>query len=185
MQNMESYIAYRKGSDLVAYSSDPHVAQFFLTDVCAAVGISAQTLTNWISRDPPAVFLTDEDRKGKAGRGHLLTFQRVMQVALTAELMKFGMGPRRAGTLAATFTDTDAGYYAAGARREPGELFTTGLTVLVAYEGEEWATILNAADDTPLRNIFHPVESATKTARAAAVVWVNLIYAQVRAALYK
>ena len=173
----------------MAYSLDPHVAQFFTVDVCAAAGITPATLVNWIGKQPPAIVMGADDRPGTSGRSHLFSFQRAMQIALTAKLVSSGTGsPRRAGMLAATFTDMSSGFEdnADGTRREPGELFRTGYTVLVAYPGEDHATILNMIEDkTPMRNIFFPIESATRHQPAATIVLVDLIYQQVRAALYK
>lgn len=171
----------------MVYSLDPHVAQFFTVDVCAAAGIAPATLVNWISKQPPAISMGADDRPGTSGRSHLFSFQRAMQIALTAEMVKLSIGVRRAGMLAATFTDMSSGFEANadGSLREPGQLFRTGYTVLIAYHGEDHATILNMTDTTPMRDIFFPVMSSVRHAHAAAVVWVDLVYQQVRAALYK
>jgi hypothetical protein len=107
-------------------------ARFFTADACRAAGINSVTLKNWISRDPPAVLLTASDRASHvSGRPHLLTFRRVMQIAITAELVRLGWGPRAAAIAAASFTDSG------NSRRPPGELYEDGITLLVARPGED------------------------------------------------
>lgn len=173
----------------MTFSPDPFAPQFFSTDVARATGVSLATLKNWISRDPPAVLMSDADRQSStSGRSHLFTFNRIMQVALTAELVRLGIGPRRAGLLAATFTDTDIGSRPAGPRAEamprtPGQLFSEGATVLIAYDGEDVASIVNMLPDTPMQSLFFPHGRRTKRADAAALVWVDMVHARVSRAL--
>lgn len=170
----------------MSYFSDPHIAQFFLSDLSSALGISLESLQNWIARNPPAISLGEHDRKGRAGRGHLLSYQRVLQVALCSELMAFGMGPHRAGTIAATFTDLGGELNTDGTYRAPGELFSAGQTVLCAYAGESQGAVINMVDAaTPMRDAFFPRDMAIKNAVSVVSLWVNRIEAQVRAALYR
>jgi hypothetical protein len=66
----------------MSYSDDPNQPQFFSADLCAAANIDAATLKNWISREPYALRLSEDDRRAfGTGRSHLFTFRTVVQAA--------------------------------------------------------------------------------------------------------
>ena len=150
----------------------PHPDQpmFFTGDVCRAVGIEQSTLKNWITRG--AILMSDDDRKrfgvdgpsherlaSGSGRSHLFTLRRVVQIALTAELVALGLPPLRAAMLALGFTDVgDGGGGWVGEPIElgrlPGQLYKDGLTLLVAYPEEESSHVINVDPKTPLYEVL-------------------------------
>lgn len=153
---------------------DLSIPRFFTSDACKAAGIEMTTLRNWISRDPPAILLREEDRAAIVGGAHLLSYRRVMQIALTAFLSRCGLSPRRAGMMAAVFTDMG------NSRRKPCELFSEGETLLIAMPGED-----AGQDDTEVvqaRGDF-PVSHLIGGARPSIAIHVNSIDRRVREAL--
>jgi hypothetical protein len=164
------------------YTPNPDVPMFFTEDVCRAVNTDPVNLKNWITGG--VILMSDSDReqfniKGLlnerldlgSGRSHLFTLRQVIQVALVAELTRLGVPPSKAGVLALGFTDMgqgkagNAGESSPTIKRLPGQLFRSGLTLLVAYPDEDTSTIINADRKTPLFEIL---------AWGAAVVVVNL-----------
>src|SRR5688500_13658042 len=80
--------------------------RFTSAEVCQAAGISAETLKNWVSRKPAAILLDKKDQAATArGVPIRFSFNRVMQIALTAELVRLGWQPRAAAMVAVTFSD--------------------------------------------------------------------------------
>jgi hypothetical protein len=144
-------------------------ARFFTADACRAAGIDTATLKNWISRDPPAILLTENDRASHvSGRPHLLTFRRVVQITIVAELVRLGWGPRVAAIAAATFTDSG------NSRRQPLELFPEGATLLIARpDAPESAKVARALDLVSWASITGP------GARGATVLDLSAIIADV------
>lgn len=144
------------------YSDNPDQPQFFSADLCRAANIDAATLKNWISREPYAIRLRDEDRRAiGTGRPHLFTYRTVLQAAICAEFVALGLPPRRAGALAELFMNFDYGDVRDPKRREAGELFPTGRTVIVAYpagsqtERELWGSVaINLTENTLLSELF-------------------------------
>jgi hypothetical protein len=166
--------------------------RFTSAQVCEAAGISASTLKNWVSREPQVVLLREEDRENeRGGKGIPLTFSfnRVMQVALTAELVRFGWQPRAATLAAVAFTDLgDAahGWAADGPPvlgRLPGQLYATGTTVLIATPGDDdegpRGECLQMDADTPWSRIFRP-SHASGQHTAVTVVDVSALWSRVR-----
>ena len=73
-----------------------------------AARITPKTLNNWLSRDPPAVYLNEAERREVGERKRFcFSEKRILQIALTAELVTLGVQPRRASFAAMMFTDTD------------------------------------------------------------------------------
>jgi hypothetical protein len=146
----------------MAYSSNPDQPQFFSADLCNAANIDAATLKNWISREPCALRLRDEDRRAiGAGRPHLFTYRTVLQAAICAEFVTLGLPPRRAGSLAELFMNWGYGDVRDPKHREGGELFPTGSTILVAFpvgpqtEKELWVShTINLNEQTKLSDLF-------------------------------
>lgn len=141
-------------------SDDPYRPQFFSADLCAAAQIDGATLKNWIGREPSALQLSDDDRRAVgAGRPHLFTLRTVMQAAICAKLVRLGLAPRRAGSLAALFMNF--GRSDAKVKFRPGELFPTGTTLLVAYpvgpqeEKGEWGSqAINITPESTFSELF-------------------------------
>ena len=154
-------------------------------------GSNAATLKNWISREPPAIHLSENDRRALgSGRPHLFTFRRVLLAAICAELVALGLPPRRAGSLAGNFTDFGEGGRQGDnvKRRGPGEMFPTGSTVIVACpqpskdKPEMWVgRVINLTPDTPLRPLFS--ERGLSPVAGLIVVDVSAINRRVREAL--
>lgn len=193
----------------MTYLPNPDAPQFFSGDACKAAGIDGATLKNWIVRDPPVILTTDEDRAAFAaayaqdehaigpegpshermatgsGRSHLFTWRRVMQIALTAELVRLGLPPRKAGIVAAGFTDVGdgAGQWGDGPvkfDRLPGEMYPSGLTVLVTSPDTDTGRVVNVGGKSSLAEVFF---HGTRRAAAVALVNVNEINDRVANAL--
>lgn len=168
------------------FANDMDVPQFFSADLCKAGGIDAATLKNWIAREPPAIHLSDHDRRAfGSGRPHLFTYRRVLLAAICAELVALGLPPRRAGSLARNFTDLGEGGQGIKKRRAAGEMFATGATVILAYphpskdNPEMWISyVVNVTADTPLQTLFAPKGGGLKS--SAVVVDVSAIDRRIR-----
>jgi hypothetical protein len=180
------------------YVDDLDAPQFFTADACKAAGIEQSTLKNWIVRSPPAILISEEDRAsigaagpshermaGGSGRSHLFTFRRVMQIALCAELVRLGFPPRKAGLIAAGFTDLGIGSFGwvgepfkpTKRERGPGELYANGLTILVAEPETGLGRVINVDPTKPkLWELFY---SGTQRTTSAAVVNVTAVWARV------
>ncbi len=170
------------------YIDNIEAHQFSSTDACLAAGISMDTLKNWASRDPPAILLSKAERTD-TGR-LLLSYRRLLQIAIVAELVRVGILPRRAGMWAAGFTDVGDGYggwsgeeiaEAAKKARGPGDLYENGFTFLVAYPDEDTADVRNVSPTTSIFDIFWA--RRIETQKVAIVVNLNTLDQQVRAAL--
>lgn len=164
------------------YSNDPDQPQFFSADLCAAANIDAPTFKNWISREPYAIRLTDDDRRAiGTGRPHLFTFRTVLQAAICAAFVRLGLPPRRAGSFAELFMTFGHGDARDPKRRDAGELFPTGSTVLVAFPAgpqdkkELWASVaVNMTAETKLMDVFKQLNGGREI--AAVMIDVSAIY---------
>jgi hypothetical protein len=144
------------------YSENPDLPQFFSADLCRAANIDAATLKNWISREPFALRLREEDRRAiGTGRPHLFTYRTVLQAAICAEFVALGLPPQRAGGLAELFMNLGYGDARDPKRRKAGELFSTGRTVIAAFpagtqDGRQlWGSVsINLTDKTSLSEVF-------------------------------
>jgi hypothetical protein len=175
--------AYTLVAEEVLMSLDPadHTPRFASAQVCEAAGISHDTLKNWVSRKPQVVLMTNEERE-QVGKGHplLFSFNRAMQVALTAKIAAMGPTPREAALIAAGFTDISDGPLGNTPSRDPGELFGAGLTVLAWYPGEPIGRVMNVdPSDTRAYDLFW---FDGKRDEVSAVI-VNRLHARVRSAL--
>jgi hypothetical protein len=183
---------------------DFDVPQFFTGQMCGGAGIGHQTLKNWITRDPPALLISAADRalfaaqgiriatephdrlSTQTGRPHLFTFRRVLQAAIVAELSRLGVVPRQAGMLSLAFTDVgDVAAVFQGEPlpdvRQPGELYPTGETFLVARAGESIASVVNIdVNKASAATVFGLLGAGDP---ASMIVNLNVIDARVRASL--
>ena len=119
---------------------------YTLEQIAIASGVPLGTARVWQHR---GVILSGEGR----GSGNYVQFSlnRAIQFALTAELARFGVAPRRAGMLAAGFTDIAEPEYmpdTAGETREPGALYVNGRTVLIAHEGHDVGRVVCVRPDS-------------------------------------
>lgn len=165
------------------YRNDLDLPQFFTAETCKAANVSADILKSWISRDPPAILLTKEDRPaGGSGRPHLFSLRRVLQIAITGELVGLGFGPRQAGLIALSFTDVGDGASDPSERpRGPGEVYPDGLTILIARRGQSSGVVRKVTLKTPWFDLM--IAGAHIAASSIAVVDVSSINRRVREAL--
>jgi len=118
---------------------------------CYATLIDRKTLDNWLER--AAVLLSIDDRREAGERKRVtFTFERIVQIALTAELVKLGVQPRRAGLAASAFTDMSGGVRS-DFPRKPGQLFEGAETFLVLAAGETFGKIVPVTCTT-LEDLF-------------------------------
>jgi hypothetical protein len=176
-------------------SIDPDaVPKYSSQAACKAAGISAATLGNWLSRKPPAVLLAEEERENvRRGTRLLLSFNRVLQLALMTELVDHGFTARNAAEITWRFSDLTKASEGSGwssdetpeeiakRLRMPGKLYPTGLTVLLAYKDLLLGRLINVRDGMPFESIFSPDDR--RQIESVAVVWVNPIHSRVRLAL--
>lgn len=164
------------------YDQD-HVNRYTSAEACAAAGITLDTLKNWVSRQPQVILLTRGERDAvEAGGGLLFSFQRIMQIALTAKIARTGLKPREAAMIAAGFTDVGDGPLNEIPQRDPCRLFDEGLTVLAWYPGEIAGRVMNLRpEQTRLFELFW----FEGTREEASAVIVNRVYDRVRASLPK
>jgi hypothetical protein len=142
--------------------------RFLLADVVAVTGMSQNVIKAWLTRgEPPAIPLGPFDRPalGK-GSARVFTLRRVISIALTAELVRLGLAPSRAGLLAYALTDgTTRG-------RPPNEQ-----AVLIAFRDSE--TFVIATKSSLIGNIFKkrppcPDEEATVPVSFIAVSYEDI-----------
>jgi len=171
------------------YSDDPDQPQFFSADLCAAADIDASTFKNWISREPYAIRLTEDDRRAiGTGRPHLFTLRTVLQAAICAAFVRLGLPPRRSGSFAELFMNLSHGDVRDAKWRAAGELFPTGSTVLVAFPAgpqdkkELWGSVaVNMTRETRFEDVFKQLNGGREA--AAVIINVSAIYERVQKAL--
>ncbi|SFU86595.1 MULTISPECIES: hypothetical protein [unclassified Methylobacterium] len=151
---------------------------------CAAARLDRKTFNNWLSRKPAVILLSDEERR-EAGERKRFSFdeRRIVQIALTAELVALGVQPRRAAMCAVCFTDAAEGQEAHPAfpQRLPGELFEGAYTFLVVPPGDAPAKVLPVTADTSVIELMHPEYGAPF--HTAIVIRINDVVARVKAAI--
>ncbi len=114
---------------------------------CGALDIPIETFRSWLKKE--VVHFSDEEIERKPnGLAHRLTYTTVLRLAIMAELMKFGMSPKKAWT--SGFYYTAAGGVWTGKRkttRLPGELFQEGQTWLIVPAEDELPKVANFKRD--------------------------------------
>jgi hypothetical protein len=92
--------------DLAEIQGFLDVPQFLLGDVAYTAGLSTAVLKAWLSRPPVIVPLGASDMKalGK-GSARILTLRRVINICVTAELVRLGLTPKHAGAMSFHITD--------------------------------------------------------------------------------
>lgn len=165
-------------TSVMAYADDIHLAQFPSDLACEAARIDAATLKNWISRKPSAVFLADDERVQAGERSFFrFSYRRVMQLAITAELVAVHISPREAAWMAAAFTDTDDNVDG----RRLGELYQENFTVLVVTSSG--AFVVNAAAKQNWRTLYKLSPIAPSQATLSIALDLNQIDMRVRTVL--
>lgn len=152
---------------------------YTLEQIAGASAVPIGTARSWQHR---GVVLCDEG-KG-SGNTTLYSLNHAIQFALTAELARFGIAPRRAAMLAGGFTHMAEPAYmpdTAGETREPGALYANGRTVLIAHVGQDVGRVVRVSADTPAELLFNAPGAGPCT--VACMVNVNPIVRRVRDAL--
>ncbi|MFT8803276.1 MULTISPECIES: hypothetical protein [Gluconobacter] len=120
--------------------------------VCAAAGISYDTLKNWTAKSP-AIIVMDHPFEERPGRGGVVrySFRRALHIALTAELGRLGLPLKRAAAIALNFTDMGDVDPTVGPKREVGELYIKGSTFLLHFAGTEVGVVVNTLNVSTLQ----------------------------------
>jgi len=115
------------------------IKQFYIGEAAQAAGIDTNTCRSWLKRG--SIVLSDEDRAAAgAGRPQLLSLRRVLQIAITAELVKLGMSVKDAADAAIPFTDLGEtvtyweGEEPPESGRGPAELFSDASATLLVVK---------------------------------------------------
>jgi hypothetical protein len=92
--------------DLAQIQSFLDVPQFLLGDAAYTAGLSPTVLKAWLSRTPHIIELGETDTKpiGK-GSARIFTLRRIVNISVTAELVRLGVTPKMAGTIGFEITD--------------------------------------------------------------------------------
>ena len=168
------------------YIEDIDLPQFPSSAACAAARIDLATLKNWAVRKPSAILLTEAERGGPGrARRFAFSFRRVMQIAITADLVKLGFAPRRAVVVAAGFTevgDSPAGWNdeVIMQARRPGQLYPDGFTILIAHPESELAEVVNVRRNTTFADVL---TTHARPEEAVALVNINSVDRRVRDSL--
>jgi hypothetical protein len=93
-----------------------------------------------------------------------------LQIALTAELVRLGIPVKRAATAALAFTDSG------NVKRQPGELFADGYTMLILGPDPDRWEVVNVTDASRLVDAFTRYSGA-------AMVLIDQLHEHVRGAL--
>jgi hypothetical protein len=134
------------------YVDDVNYPQFSSDLACKAAGVDMATLKNWISRKPPAVHIGAEERTTAGTRAHYnFNLRRILQLAITAQLVQLGLAPREASMHALQFTDVSP-------QRPPiramGELFQEDYTFLVIHDTQP-GMVTNFKIDETWQTMMH------------------------------
>lgn len=92
--------------DLMRIQGFLDVPQFLLGDAAFTAGLSTTVLKAWLSRPPFVISLGEADTKplGK-GSARIFTLRRIVNIAVTAELVRLGVTPKQAGAIGFHMTD--------------------------------------------------------------------------------
>jgi len=93
-------------NDLAQIQGFLDVPQFLLGDAAFTAELSTTVLKAWLSREPLIIALGDTDMKpmGK-GSARIFTLRRVVNICVTAELVRMGVTPKMAGAIGFQMTD--------------------------------------------------------------------------------
>lgn len=156
---------------------DPNLPQFASDLACEAASIDLTTLKNWISRKPAIVHLEECERvqAGTKGTSFRFTLRRLLQLAITADLVRMHLPPREASLYAAQFTDVED-----DPSRRMGELFRKHYTFMLIYTGSPHASIVNVKADEMWRLMVRKGAGAPHRFTSAVIVNLNQIDSWVR-----
>jgi hypothetical protein len=94
---------------------------FTTAEIALAIGIPAETLRTWIKRGDIELVQSEPEnqRHPGTGRNRLLSLRRAIHIGLVAELVKTGLSPSEASTLALHYSDIGDGTAAWVGEGEP------------------------------------------------------------------
>lgn len=160
--------------------------RYTITTASKVAGLNPGTARSWLQND--WLTLSRKDIPANSpGATTLLSYNRVLLMAVSAKLVEMGMHPELACKAARSFTDFSNPLEAPGYNRNPGELFEGRKiwTVLFAYvDGSSQVARVDSA--TPLQDIFFPTGAAGMTGsrkEAAYVVMLDFIVKHVKTEL--
>ena len=120
-------------------------------DVVRATGTPPNRLQRYLERNYITMQPCDVASEG-LGHKRGFSFRRVVQVAITSELIKIGISPSRAAKAAFAFSDTG------GSGRSPCRLYALGKTFLVGVGTKH--LILNQQPDQSLNELIPQGQAA-------------------------
>lgn len=169
---------------MAPFADDVNIPQFSSDLACEAAQIKSATLKNWISRTPSAVLVGDEERipAGQQRASYRFTLRRVLQLAITAELVRLNIPPREASLFAAGFTDFEDGGSSNSPTRKRGELYRKHYTLMIISAETPHASIENVKAEEVWRVIMRKGIGAPRPT-SAIVININEIDARVRMSL--
>ncbi|MHC2017617.1 hypothetical protein [Methylobacterium sp. CM6247] len=154
--------------------------RFTLSQVAEAAGVQVGTLRSWLQRKHWRLDMAIGDNPSDiAGRAHLATFRRALQVGTAVELVRNDVEPSRAFRAALSFVDGFSEVLDGGPRQDNG-LFDDGLTLLAVYPGHDHGVIMRVdlgatSGSSSLSNILFPkLPSGRQT--SGTFVCLNWIY---------
>lgn len=142
--------------------------RFGAVAVSLAAGVGESTLRSWFDRGLIPVAAGDRFVTGR-GIPRDIDFHTALQIGIAAELVRLGVGARRACRLALSFSDTSNG------DRKPGALFDDDKTLLVVVPRLESGQVVRAGELPALIDRL--------TAASFAVVDVTEIHQTISASL--
>lgn len=133
---------------------------YTVTAAARACGLPNSTLCQWLDRKIIKPGLDDVD-EGTSGVPRQFTKRRVLQMALTSELVRIGLKAGDAAQAAAVFSDESQDGRAAG------EVFAEGKTALIV--DENGARCISVADRDAFESAMSTVYADTRTVIAVNV----------------
>jgi hypothetical protein len=120
-----------------------------------------------------------------AGKAHLVTLRRALQVGVAAELMRQDVEPSRAFQAAWVFSDLADPLDTPGHMRETGMLFPSpALTLLIAYKGGPVASVIKRVDaKSRLDELRLPDPTDRRVITGGTFVWLNQVVPAIHHAL--
>lgn len=157
--------------------------EFTLSQVANAAGIDVGTLRSWLQRKHWRLDMAVGDSPADvAGKAHLVTLRRALQIGAAAELVRNGVEPSRAFKAAWYFSDAADPLEAEGYIRAPGELFRDGSTILIAYKDRDIGVVMRLDDNASWQNlVFNPFVRERQI--SGSFVWLNFVDKRIRSAL--
>lgn len=158
-------------------------------DACEATGVKMETLKTWFQR---GLILGENETDIRENRTHrverVLSFARVLQIAIMHKFCQLGLPASKAASVALAFTDfsednATCGDEAPTIKRLPGHIYEKGHTMLAAYPEEEFGYVFNISgfnDPNFYRNLFFPAGLKISNSSISGVINVTMLYTQVR-----